>query len=276
MATETITKGQIYQRIKDLLVSAGWQNISSKPASDFDVFYSKGEAGDKELYFQIQDTNATATSTGCYIGTRLINKYTPGSAGVAGVFDRPSEAWRLTYLFNNVVAVDTPIVFSYHVNKDRIVFFPDTPLSLVNAGITGNIVYLGCPILFETETNSRGVVLAQTTYNNTINSGHNYIVVTNPPYTDLGATEALLTYKLTPSAEYNNADKRVISEIAYGNGVEGMRGKFDGFFALNGGNTRTGHGDILTDGVNTYKVVKIAYVTYVMFSDSYMYAFQIS
>jgi hypothetical protein len=279
MGTETIQKGQIYQRIKDLLLSAGWQNIASKPANDFDVFYSTGEAGDKTLYFQMKDTSNTSTTTGCYIDIRLINKYTPGAAGVAGTFDRPSEPWRNVYLFTAAgVSADTLIFFSYHVNKDRISFFADPPLPIHQGGNTGNIVYIGAPVLFETEINCRSLTLAQTFYNNTLIGGaaHNYVVTTNSPYSDLGSSEALLTYKITPSAEYNNSDKRVMSEIMYGAVSEGIRGKFDCFYVLHPSNTRTSHGDILTDGASTYKVVNLVTPAYWICTGTTMYAFQIS
>lgn len=276
MATENIAKGSVYQRIKDLLISAGWQNISSKPTTDYDVFYSTGENGDKTLYFQMKDTSNTAATTGCYIDIRLINKYTPGDAGVAGTFDRPSETWRNVYLFTNIsVNYDAPVIFSYQVNKDRIIFFADPPLPIHQGGCTGNIVYLGSPFLFEAEPNCRSMSLAQTLYNSTTIAASNYVLSTNQPYSDLGATEALLTYKITPSAEYNNSDKRVMSEIMYGNTSEGVRGKFDGFYALHPGITRTGHGDILTDGTSTYKVVNLITPAYLICSGTTMYAFQI-
>jgi hypothetical protein len=279
MATETILKGQMYQRIKDLLISAGWQNISSKPLTDYDIFYSTGEAGDKNIYFQMLDYSNTATTTGNYIRVKLINKYTPGTSGTAGTFDanRTSESWRNVILFTNLVAIDAPITFSYQVNKDRIVFYADPALSIYQNSNSGNIVHLGVPILFESEPNSRGMTIAQGFYDSTIvGAAHNYVISTNPPYTDNGATDGLLTYKITPPAEYNNSDERIMSEICYGGTVEGLRGKFDGFYALYGDYTRTGHGDILTDGVSTYKVCKLITPAYWICSNTSMYAFQIS
>jgi hypothetical protein len=279
MATETLLKGQLYQKIKDLLTGAGWQNISSKPDTDFDVFYSTGEAGDKTLYLQLRDYyHSAATNTG-WFQYRFCGVYTPGQPGALGTFDslRAGEPWRNAHFFNNTVNIDVPITFSYQVNKDRLVFFADPPLGMISGNIRGNIVFLGARQLFEAEPKCRGLVFAAATYDGTNIGAHNYVVSYGVPYTDSNAqSEALFSYKITPSFEYNAADSRMMSEIAYGNGIEGLRGKLDGFYALYGGNSRTGHGDILSDGTHTYKVVQIANIACLLFPDTAMYAFQIS
>jgi hypothetical protein len=278
--TETIPKSTVYQRIKDLLVGAGWANISSKPSTDFDVFYSKGVADDKELYFQLQDSGFS--TSGSTISARLINKYTPGAEGVAGTFDsiKTGEAFKnlypVAYSPGIGVPADSMITFSYTVNLDRIIFVCEPPLSL---GIYPNIVYLGAMSLYGTEVNSRSVILSQTLYIAAF-ANSNSVVVSGLSYTDTSPTTFLTTYRINTLSEYNNNDVRMLSEIAVGSANEGFRGKLDGLYVLNvNSSTRTAYGDILTDGTNTYKVLPgnpTSWGYNAMISANVLYAIQVS
>lgn len=278
IATENILKGTMYQRIKDLLISVGWTNISSN-AADFDVFYSTGEDEDKTLYFQMKPANIV--TTGLMFQVRLINRYTPGASGAVGIIDpnRTGELWRNIYITTTgPLTSDTSIEFSYQVNKDRIIFCVGLPLAQIAANYYGNICYIGAPQLFEAEPNSRSVSLFLASYDATINNVALTMLTTQPPYTDIGVTEILTVYKTSPISEYNNEDKRFMSEITYGNSTYGLRGKIDGVYYLNNGFVRTSHGDILTDGISNYKVVKMMPTCNVLYgaTDSYMYAFKVS
>ena len=55
-----VQKSDIYDTIISLLKGAGWQDISSSSANDFNVMYSKGIDGDKELYFQMRPWTQSA------------------------------------------------------------------------------------------------------------------------------------------------------------------------------------------------------------------------
>jgi hypothetical protein len=282
--TETITKGNIYQRIKELLVANGWTNVSSKPATDFDIFYSKGVAKDKELYFQLQDPGGLfTTGTQAFFNIKMINKYTPGAAGVSGTFDssRSSEPWRNLYIFSGSALpyADTPITFSYSINADRIVFVTEPPL-IMNTVTSSNICYIGAMALYESEPNCRSLVVVQAMGYYTGLGSTTGIVVTSTPYSDTTASYALSPYRINTLSEYNNNDVRFISEIGVGSAAEGLRGKLDGIYCLYiNANSRTSSGDTLTDGTNTYRVIYVSALAGYnkLFNDTNtLYAIQIS
>jgi hypothetical protein len=257
--TETVLKSNLYNRIKELLILGGWQNVSSKPATDYDVFYSTGIAGDKNLYFQMNDTNGLATGAVAYFNVRLIGNYIPGAAGVAGVFDsaRTSESWINVHPIYATVSstnpITTPLKLTYSVNKDRLVFFCETPLAMP---ITANMTYIGAMSMYESAPNSRSIVIAQ-------GCGTNSYFTTgirgSSSYSDSQISYALTPYKIASPGEYNNEDVRMISEIGVGSALEGLRGKLEGLYVLtvNTTNSRTITGDILTDGTNKYKVFTV-------------------
>jgi hypothetical protein len=257
--TETVLKSNLYNRIKELLVLGGWQNVSSNPTTDFDVFYSTGIAGDKKLYFQMKDTDGYSTGSVAYFSTRLIGTYTPGTAGVSGVFDsaRSTETWkRMHPIYVNVAStnpVSTPLKLTYSVNKDRIVFFCEAPLA---SNVTANMNYIGAMSMFESAPNSRSMVLASSCITG---SDMPTAIKGSVAYSDSMLSSDLTPYKITSPGEYNNDDVRMISEIGAGSATEGTRGKLDGLYVLtvNTNNSRTITGDILTDGTNKYKVFTV-------------------
>jgi hypothetical protein len=280
---ETVLKGNLYQRIKDALVSAGWVYLSSKPSTDFDVFHSKGVDNNKELYIQLQDTGNTAGTNAIHIGFRFINSYVPGESGVAGTFDtsRAANSWILLHMFpGGTISTDTPITFSYTCNADRILFVVEPPLAAANS-ISGNFMYIGALKSDTLDLNNRGLVVSPAIYVSAFGLVGS-ILINSAPYSDTVAPYKIEPYRVTTLSDYNNDDKRIISEIYAGNTVDGFRGKLDGIYSIHidgTGHHRTMYGDILTDGTNTYKVIYTIPVGAMngLFADSRtLYAIQIS
>jgi hypothetical protein len=255
-ATETVLKGNLYTRIKELLVLGGWQNISSNPATDYDIFYSTGVNADKELYFQLSDNSSYSAGTKNHLYFKMIGKYTPGAPGVAGVFDsnRSADIYCPFYpIYATAVQISSaniPLKISYTVNKDRMILVTEAPLAM---GLQGNVVYFGAMTIYESSPRGRALVFACASQD----SSRGYLVI-NSPYSDSVLSYSGAAYGIAPPKEYNNDDIRMLNEIAVGTATEGLRGKLSGLYVVyvNATNSRTTEGDILTDGTTKYRVIR--------------------
>jgi hypothetical protein len=243
---ETLLKSQLYTRIKTLLTGAGWQNVSSKPVTDFDVFTSAGETGDKQLVMQLSEVytgNALGSTTNHYLMVRLPYSYIPGAAGVAGTFGRPSDAWLPVSCFDTNISPDTQFDFYYHVNKNRIIFVIEPPKA---SGFGPQAVYLG--MSNETminEIKSDGCMVACTK-----GMSNSSVWMTSKPKEKTTAPYYLLCYPLVTPKEDSPDNTRIISKMFYGDTYEGVRGIIDSVYYVH--NTtdgvehlQTAHGDVL-------------------------------
>jgi len=254
-STGTCKKKEILTTMIELMKAAGWQNVSSNPATDFFVMHSKGESGDKNLYMQFRNgnvTNANPIDTTDYnvASYRLVGGYTPGSPGTAGVFQKATEAWRVFYVAPTTTVINNEVemTYYYHVNKNRIIFVLETPISLGFSPVTH---YFGLPVSFVSEPNSRGVIAASSTYAVTANN----VLVSNAagelPEDAVSSTR--IVYSTLPPKSPNSAGIHTPVEMYYGNGTEGMRGKIDGLYVIPAGGVN--NGDIMTVGVKRFKAI---------------------
>lgn len=261
--TKTAIKSELYGKLKEALIEGGWQNISSNPTTDFDVFRSIGESGDKNLVFQIRPlggtaavgTNSIETTDYGLGGIRLIGGYTPGASGVSGTFERSlaQEPWRvlpfLTGTTSTVLDKNTPVTYRYSVNKNRIIFIIEYPPATNIAPVT---FYIGIPDeMYCSEPRSRGLLYVVSS---------NGIATQSVLITDNAGELASLTSsksqgilcQLAPKNP-NSAGNFTLSEIFFGDSFEGVRGKLTGLFALPTQNVA--NGDIIVQGSQEYLVV---------------------
>lgn len=251
----TCKKKETITTLVNLMKAAGWQDVSSNPTTDFFVLKSKGEAGNKDLFIQLRpgsltNTNPVDTTDYNVASYRLIESYTPGAPGVAGVFGRPAEAWRALYIAPTTALINQEVTMTYyyHANKDRIIFIAETPESLAYGPVTH---YFGLPTSFVSEPGSRGVVVVSSAYGVTANT----VLVTNAAgeLPSDAASSTRIIYATLPPKSPNSAGKHTPVEMFYGNTTEGIRGKLDGLYVLPAGGTN--NGDTLNVGVKKFRAV---------------------
>lgn len=272
----TCLKQDIYPTIKNIMISAGWSNISSNPTVDGDVMYSTGETGDKALTVCMRSSNTTATNDTTttdlnVMSYRLPESYIAGAVGVSGTFGRAvaSEAWKGLYIANTTTAIarTTTVTIYYHCNKNRIIFaiiYPDA------SGQTPIMHYIGMPDeLYVATTGSRDVIVASS---GGMSTGLSYLYISNAVASmpsDATSTQRVTSVTLPPKQV--NADGNVIMEdIKYGNTTEGYRGKLTGLFALGSANPVISTGNIITIGSKQYTVVVCGGLNYNSFTSLYL------
>jgi hypothetical protein len=259
----TCNKNQVYQLIIDSLVNAGWTDISSNPTTDFVVLKSTGNTEDKNLILNIRPTNAAAansvvTTDYCVMSYRLQDTYTPGTSGAAGTFGRPSLAWTALYLVP-VTAItvalggDTQIKYKVYADASKLILVLEYPNS---TGYQPVVIYLGQPdSIYVPESGSRGTLVAIST--TSVAASSLQICNTSDGVASVTTPYSLTTYALLPPGDPNNANKRMISPIYYGNASEGFRGQLDGVKCIYYSNILTGD-TITDDDGNVYYVVVAA------------------
>ena len=258
----TSLKSDLAITIIDLLEKAGWNNVSSNYSTDFYVMNSKGETGDKDLYFQFRPTSTTNTNdvtstTATIMSYRLINGYTPNETdGVAGTFARTtSEAWR-TWQIAQGTTVDPAVELNlwFSINKDRAIFNIYTPESL---SLLPTLFYIGLPTSYTSEPLSRGVVAYSSMTSSFSNVAH---VSDNVPELPTSATSITLANQIVlPPKSPNSAGIHTPVELSYGNASVGLRGKLDSLFFLPANSINDGN--ILKQGNKRFRATQLGVVS---------------
>jgi hypothetical protein len=255
--TGTCTKKDIYGIIKSTMIAAGWTNISSNAATDFDVLSSMGKDGTKNLVIQMRATNTTGandttTTDYCLASYRLINSYTPGAPLTAGIVGRTAETWNALSIAPGIatdtISKDTPVTYRYYADASKLIMQLEYPVALGKGPV---VLFIGLPdTTYCSEPNSRGLLVASSANANTANSVH----ITDQPG-ELAATTASSVRGNICNVTYknpNSAGKYLLAEIFYGNATEGVRGKLDGLYAIPNQNVL--NGDNIVIGTETYYV----------------------
>lgn len=259
----TIKKSEIYQTIKNLLIDAGWVNLSSNPSTDYDVFNSSGVSGTKNLFFQMRSldssgSNDITTTDYTFCSMRFIDNYMPGANGTSGTFGRPSASWIQWPLFNSnsTISLTTSIDMYYHVNKNRLIFTLEPPIAYgTNAApipSLPSVHFIGLPDnALVDEIDSRGLIFAPST-NKDFTASKN-IMINSPSYKSSTASITQSVYSNLSPTPINSANKTIISTIAYGDAMsEGIRGYIDGIYVLYAGGVQCY--DTLSTATQTYRV----------------------
>lgn len=253
--TGTCLKYELYDKIKGLLLGAGWNNVSSN-ASDFDVMTSTGMSGDKNLVFQMRptgtsNTNSVITTDYSTFTIRLIAGYVPSATGTAGTVERPTEAWRTITIGatapTSTIDKNTTVTYRYDVNKNRIIIVVEYPPAI---NIAPSTFYIGIPDeTYCSEPRSRGLLFMASSY------GQSGVLITDNAGELASVTTCVnrnIYCQLTPKNP-NSAGNYTMSEIFYGDTSEGTRGKLGGVFALPNQNIQ--HGDIIVQDNQEFLIV---------------------
>ncbi|MDM5298054.1 hypothetical protein QUF51_07775 [Bacillus pumilus] len=231
---ETIKKKNLYNRIIDLLIDAGWTNVSSNTTTDFDVMYSNGESGKDSIYFNIRpfasavtlpspSTNFS-TSNSAYFSLRLCKSYSPSDSPMtSGVFMR-TESWNIVYITTAATLnPESDLTLYYSVNRDRIVFSVSPPSILRS---NSSICYFGKPIIHGISAKNVSCVYA--TSANTLSTGK--LLIDDQVHFPQ-STSYLLSTSMSDNLS-NSYGTMFISPIAFGDNLEGVRGYLDGLYAV--------------------------------------------
>lgn len=249
-------KSELFDRIVELMESAGWRNISSDPTNEYAVMHSTGELGDKNLVFQFRPVavNGAAntdirTTTASMMTYRLINGYTPAEEeNTAGTFERPNEAWRHLHIMTAAMQPTVEISYWYSINKNRVIFVFYAPESLNLAPAS---FYIGLPTHYTSEPESRGVIAMTSYYSTFANQVHISDEVAELP--SITASKALTNLYTLPPKTPNSAGVHTPFELMFGDASVGIRGKLDSLYFLP--NNVVNDGDILRFGAKRYRAV---------------------
>ncbi len=236
------------------MLESGWQNISSRTSTDYDVMFSNGEDGKKEIYFQIRDiasvsTNSIASfsnSNSRFFSMRLSGKYLPGSSGVSGTFAKNNDTWKAVIVtYQSEILPNQPIELYYICNKDRLIFLTHYSLSLA---LPSTLNYIGVPITFADEHEWSAFVFASSSIGN---SRRLYVTDIKNDYS-VTVPITCLTY-LGLGGKNKISENILMSNIIYGSVSEGLRGMIPEVFSF-GSTDGLVHGDMLKDEGKVYKV----------------------
>ena len=215
------------------MIDAGWQNISSRQATDNDVMYSKGESGEENLYIRMKEyysTSSTSTLSNTnevYLSVYPLRSYVPGSSGVAGVgnpvFTTGNFHW--SRIARSAVTPDTEMTVYYHCNKDRIVFVIEWSL---HTGLDANFFLFGKPtrVLAKQPMTSLSATLSGYGY-----STFNFVsdVADIDP---AGAAFPVTFSQLDTPQSIGSSGTFAISEIAVLQKDDGIHSVVDGIYAV--------------------------------------------
>lgn len=237
---ETMLKSAFYTRIKEILIGAGWQNISSRPSTDLDVFYSEGEDGNRGLYFNMKEfagnVNVTlSNSTQGYLYFRLIKGYTPSQTiGSAGTFERSTgEPWKAIMI--GATVAQTPITVYYHCNRNRLIAFVEPPSSLFNNSNPAIYFSIGVPDrTFGIKAPKQDLILSGSFFGE--NAANNVYVTdqADNPRTYSYTMSTFDAFSSLPAEGKSLLINKTLffGETAYGNTTEGVRGILDGVYVV--------------------------------------------
>ena len=252
----TCAKSDCYSLIKNTLLAAGWTNVSSSATTDFDIFYSNGENGDKNLYIQTRPGNATNvnpvdTTDYCAFSYRLINTYIPKVGGGAGTFGRAAETWKLLYIAPSAATISKATLVNYkiHANKNRLIVVFEFPPALALNAVT---LYIGIPdVMYCSDTDSRGLLVATSS---NAQAAATVTITSTPAELAVSALSYnLTTYCTLAPKNPNSAGKYILSDVYFGSATEGFRGKLSGLYVIP--NTNVLAGDLIQIGTKSYYVV---------------------
>ena len=245
-----VLKNQLMERIKDILVGAGWTYATTVPTTEYYILTSTGESGDKKLAFQYRGLPINGSATGdINTTTAVVASYRLIGGYENGTIARPSEAWKSMNISSAVVDPEVELTYWYTVNKDRLIMNIYTPESLANTPV---LWYFGLPTTFTPEPDGKGFV-AMTSY---ASSQASVLVADNVAELPTSNSAVVLTnyIALAPKSP-NSSGVHTPAELLYGNTSIGIRGKIDSLYFLPNGSVNDG--DILRVGARRYRATQL-------------------
>lgn len=158
-----LNRNAIFDKIIELMIEAGWENISSNEATDWFVMRSKNALNDEDLLIQLTPLGNTYTNGPLNqdqrktkygnINGRCLLDYTPGENGASGVFNQTGienrvqntafHQFTLTRVNDQIEMTDHEL--SYYIDKQRCIFMTKGPKYNSNHYLTA-IFGFGLPV----------------------------------------------------------------------------------------------------------------------------------
>ena len=255
-----IKKKEFYTWLKQMLVDAGWENISSRPSTDFDVFFSEGESGKDKLFFQMKEYtgastgNAMSSSSERFFDVKLLMNYIPGALNVAGTLERSNEAFHRMQISTGLVSVQSDMTVYYHINKNRIIVMTEFPIGIEQDSV---LFMIGKPDehLSRYYPNGSMMLFTTTSYNGVT------VAVDEADSTRRGSY-ALTALESLPPRVQNSSGLHFMSELAVGSNSEGIKALIEGVYIIANEysyNENANRGDLLKDEKgNIYRIFHLA------------------
>ena len=236
--TEQVTKKTWYNRIIQLMIEAGWQNLSSRQA-DNQVMFSTGESGNDNLLIQLRASDSATVEhengipylhrTQAYISFRLLESYTPGgSSGSAGVF-KTKYTFYTSLLMPYSFDLKQPFTLHYSCNKNRCIFISEFPPNIIDGGHDANtIMFIGkSDRTLRYDSIETGAIFASN-----VNNAPPYgIFQYSTPEQSMGTNPLQVFHSFPTSMTANSPNGKVfVEEIPFGSDRDGIGGYFDGFY----------------------------------------------
>lgn len=255
-------KQNFFSMLKSAMIAAGWEDVSSLATTDFSVMHSTGNDGTKNLYLQmrphnISNKNSIETTDYCSMSFRMLDRYTPGAAGVAGTIPRAGQDWFPFPLIGNspetyTVPMTSTFDYKLFVDKEKIVIAIFPPAAYDYKPV---LHFIGLPAtVFANEPDSRGMVCCCNVTDSYPTTAENTLMVSNTPGGAASVSDpyVLSIYSQKSPKNPNPAGAYMISEIFYGSESEGIRGKLDEIYCMP--NQNLVMNDIITVGTKKYQV----------------------
>lgn len=253
----TCKKGELYQRIIDLLVGTGWQHYKLSDGSD--VVQSTGENGDKKICVQFLPYTSTANysvfeSDYCEFSYRLPTWYNP----LKNEFERSSATWVLCTLFNqfnqtalSYLNINEPLVYYFHANKDRLLIAYEK--ALYSGGEISTLALGRMAVSYCNErANSDTIFLISTT-----RDGNSYVKFSHIADRPVELTPSQNSYSLTLTGVHTTqpTDSGVYVPMEYFITVgDKLRGKVADLYFIPYSSTSYLHGDYIIVGDQKYRI----------------------
>lgn len=231
-----LQKKDFYDWLKTEMTNVGWQNISSRPATDNDVLHSTGESGQDNLlirmkeYYNTQTTSLISTN-GVYFSAMPLSSYTPGNTGVAGVM-YPLSGYVVCRFCAGSLPAQTFMTVYYNINKDRVIIIIEWALY---TGEDSTFLLMGKPTntIAKTTDITKVVVATANSY------GSQVLFSTLADYYEYpsGATGGFQLMDVPRSRTL--AGGWIMSDIILTNPIDGIHSLVDGIYSIKGDITIT-------------------------------------
>lgn len=226
-----LQKKDFYDWLKTEMTNVGWRNISSRPASDNDVFHSTGESGQDNLlikmkeYYNTQSTTLIS-NTGVYFSAMPLSSYTPGNTGVAGVM-YPSGGYIVCRLCERALVPETFMTVYYNINKDRVVIIIEWALY---TGEDSTFLLMGKPTntIAKTTEITKTVVATGTSYGGQISFS------TLADYYEYPSGVAGVFQLMDVPRSKTSAGGLIMSDIILTNPIDGIHSLVEGIYSIKG------------------------------------------
>lgn len=221
VTTGRVNCRNLFQTIHQAMINAGWQMVSSDPASEGNIYKSTGISGTDKVFVFLKDL--VNISSNPYMKIGIIEDYTPnGTNGLPGTqvnsFDENCLIWNSNYKDSHNVD------YIINVNKDRVIIFLQGMKN--DGGWSSSLVYAGLPKRYDPNDKTACAGMAWAA-NGTNTKGFKVLknrALANGYYYEWDY--------YSPARSYSHGGQLFFSPLFFGSDDEGPRGELDGLYVI--------------------------------------------